>query len=83
MRRNRPNRPTETAAGAEGRLPDHGVPSLSVSRATACRIAREKPELLVAPGGMVYPTGWANQCMHFFWKTYDVVDAAGPKTGAP
>ena len=52
-------------------------------KAVAYRIAEEKPEFLVALGDIVYPAGRVNQYMHFFWKTYNDVDAAGPKAGAP
>jgi hypothetical protein len=52
-------------------------------KAIAYRIAREKPEFLVALGDVVYPAGRVNQYMHFFWKTYNDVDEPGPKAGAP
>jgi len=52
-------------------------------KAVAYRLAEEKPEFLVALGDIVYPAGRVNQYMHFFWKTYNDVDAAGPKAGAP
>jgi len=52
-------------------------------KAVAYRIAEEKPAFLVALGDIVYPAGRVNQYMSFFWKTYNDVDAPGPKDGAP
>ena len=49
----------------------------------AYRISLEKPEFLVALGDIVYPTGRVNQYMAYYWGTYNNVDKAGLKTGAP
>ncbi len=49
----------------------------------AYRLSEEKPEFLVALGDIVYPAGRVNQYMSFYWKTYNDVDAADPKAGAP
>jgi len=52
-------------------------------KAVAYRLSMEKPDCLVALGDIVYPAGRVNQYMSDFWKTYNDVEAAGPKAGAP
>jgi hypothetical protein len=49
----------------------------------AYRIAREKPEFMVALGDIVYPAGRMNQYTAFFWGTYNNVAEPAPRTGAP
>jgi acid phosphatase type 7 len=46
-------------------------------------ISKEQPEFLMALGDIVYPTGRVNQYMAYFWGTYNNVNVANPKTGAP
>ncbi len=52
-------------------------------REIAYQIGLQKPEFLVALGDIVYPTGRVNQYMHFYWGTYNNMDDADPKIGAP
>ena len=59
---------------AQGRPYQHGI---------AYQISKQNPEFLIALGDIVYPTGRVNQYMHFFWGTYNNLDEADPKVGAP
>jgi hypothetical protein len=59
---------------AQGRPYQHGI---------AYQISKQNPEFLIALGDIVYPTGRINQYMAFFWSTYNNLDDADPKVGAP
>ena len=52
-------------------------------REIAHRIGAESPKFLVALGDLVYPAGRVSQYLQSFWATYNDVNAADPKAGAP
>ena len=51
--------------------------------AIAFQIAKQKPELLLALGDIVYPGGRTLEYMHHYWTTYNDVATPGETTGAP
>ncbi len=59
---------------ANGRAPQNAV---------ANQIALADPDFLLALGDIVYPNGRVRHYMDHFWRTYNDVDAPGPKAGAP
>jgi hypothetical protein len=56
---------------------------MSYQRGIAYQISKQQPEFLVALGDIVYPTGRINQYMAYYWGTYNNLDDADPKVGAP